>query len=263
MRLEKKITIFVAIGLVILGSFMASFAVTAAGGDFSKIVKTEEYEEKVFDITEDFEDIKVELLSHDLMVLPSEDGDTHFICHEFKNNKYTVDVRGTELVITEKESFDWKDHIMVNYPHTDEILYLPKDSYRDFEATFGSGDMNIQDKFSFAELKGNVGSGDVELNNIFAKEKLTVKTGSGKINLSSCDAASMDLKSGSGDIDFNSCDGINIVISTGSGDVTGSFRTAKTFDANSGSGDVRVPQDGNGGNCKIRCGSGDISIDIG
>ena len=73
----------------------------------------------------------------------------------------------------------------------------------------------------------------------------------------------MDLKSGSGDIDFNSCDGINIVISTGSGDVTGSFRTAKTFDANSGSGDVRVPQDGNGGNCKIRCGSGDITIEIG
>ena len=46
MRLEKKITIFVAIGLVVVGSFMASFAVTAAGGDFSKIVKTEEYEEK-------------------------------------------------------------------------------------------------------------------------------------------------------------------------------------------------------------------------
>ena len=263
MRLEKKITIFVAIGLVIIGSFMASFAVAAAGGDFSKIMKTEEYEEKVFDITEDFEDIKVDLLSHDIKVLPSQDGDTHFICHEFKNNKYTVDVRGTELVITEKESFDWKDHIMVNYPHTDEILYLPKDSYRDFEAELGSGDIDIQDKFSFAEVNINIGSGDVTLGNIFAIEKLHLKTGSGSIDLTSCDAASMDIKSGSGDISFTSCEAMSIVITTGSGDVEGSFRTAKSFDVHSGSGDVRVPQDGNGGNCKVRCGSGDIEITIG
>ena len=46
MRLEKKITIIVAIILVIVGSSMASIAAKAVGNDYSKLVQTEEYEEK-------------------------------------------------------------------------------------------------------------------------------------------------------------------------------------------------------------------------
>lgn len=40
----------------------------------------------------------------------------------------------------------------------------------------------------------------------------------------------------------------------------GAFR--KPFDAKAGSGDMNVPGDGNGGNCVIRTGSGDIDIVI-
>ncbi|RKM59292.1 hypothetical protein D6855_10330 [Butyrivibrio sp. CB08] len=263
MRLEKKITILVAIVLVIVGGLMASFAVKAMGNDFSQLIYTEEYEKKTFDITEDFEDIKVELLSGDLQVLPSTDNKAHFIGFENEKDKFTVDVRGTELVISEKENFKWTDHIMVNYQPRKQVLYLPKAEYRDFVISTGSGDIDIHDRFTFAELEIGVGSGDVDLDNILSKERLKVKTGSGQIDLTKCDAASMELKSGSGDIRFTSCEGMNIEISTGSGDVSGSFRTAKSFDAHSGSGDVRVPSDGNGGNCKIRCGSGDIDVHIG
>ncbi len=262
MRPEKKITIIVAAVLVGLGLGMVCTASLAMRNDFSKLINTVEYEEKTFDITEDFEDIKIEMLSHDLQVLPSTDDKTHFICHEYDNDRYTVEVRGTELLISEKENFKWTDHIMVNYPSTREILYLPGDKYRDFECSLGSGDIDIQDKFTFDDLMIGVGSGDVELGNIMVRQKMAVKSGSGRIELTSCNGASMELKSGSGDILFTSCDGMNIEISTGSGDVTGSFRSAKSFDAHSGSGDVRVPSDGNGGNCRIRCGSGDIFVEI-
>ena len=262
MRLEKKITIIVAIALVLIGSVMACVAARAVGNNFSKLVNTVEYEEKTFEFTQDFDDIKIEMLAHDLQILPSSDNSTHFICHEFEQDKYTVEIRGCELVISEKETYKWTNHIMVNYPSTREILYLPKDTYRDFDCTTGSGDIDINDKFTFDDVRIGVGSGDVDLGNLKVKQKLFVKTGSGRIELTSCDGTSMELKSGSGDIRFTSCDGLNIDISTGSGDVTGSFRTAKSFDVHSGSGDVRVPTDGNGGNCRIRCGSGDITVEI-
>ena len=57
-------------------------------------------------------------------------------------------------------------------------------------------------------------------------------------------------------------DSATIYIKTDTGDVTGTVLEDRHFDVVTNTGDVRVPKEGNGGNCQIITNTGDILIDI-
>ena len=131
------------------------------------------------------------------------------------------------------------------------------------EIETGSGDVKIRDLFAEGSVDIETVSGDVEIFKANAKS-LSIDVTSGDIELQSFLATeSITLEAASGEIDFDSCDALKIRIETTSGDVDGTLLTAKSFDAKASSGDVRVPSnDGNGGTCFVRTGSGDIVIRI-
>jgi DUF4097 and DUF4098 domain-containing protein YvlB len=320
MRLEKKITIIVAVCLVILGVCMMSVSILAAGKDFMNLISTVEYTERTIDIAEDFDEIKLELLSRDLEIYKSVDGQAHFICQESEDEKYTAEVKGNTLVITQKENAKMHISFVVVTPDVHNELYLPNKAYENFTCSLGSGDISMKEDFRFNDVEVKVGSGeaflenftaaelgvtsgsgsiglknlsadgvelkvgsgdvnidglaiskkleaethsgDIEINNIISRGSFSVSTGSGSIDLTDCQSVSMDAKTASGDINLKSCDAMSLNFKTGSGDVTGTLKTAKSFDADTGSGDIKVPADGNGGNCVIRTGSGDIEIEV-
>ncbi len=320
MRLEKKITIIVAVCLVILGVCMMSVSILAAGKDFKNLMTTVEYTERTIDIAEDFDDISIEILGQDLEVYKSGDEQAHFICHETKDDKYTAEVKGDTLVITEDEKDIMHISFMEIHPDVHNELYLPDRAYKDFTCSLLSGDISMKEDFRFSDVEIKVGSGeaflenftaadliitsgsgsielkelmvegaelkvgsgdvnvdglaiskkfeaetlsgDIEINNIVSRGSFSVSTGSGSIDLTDCQSVSMDSKTASGDINLKSCDAMSLNFKTGSGDVTGTLKTAKSFDADTGSGDIKVPADGNGGNCVIRTGSGDIEIKV-
>ena len=209
---------------------------------------------------------------------------------------------GTLKVEEELESKVFNiDGLFVDGINFDTKLYLPKDSYNNLTVSLGSGDINSKENFSFRDIDVVVGSGDVYLSNLASEEvkgktgsgqvwfydskakRVQIKSGSGDIavenlacertfeaEVSSGDVTltevtasqSFDVSTGSGDITLRSCDSMNINMKSGSGKIRGSVKTAKSFDAKSGSGDVNVPESGNGGNCVIRTGSGDIDITV-
>ncbi len=320
MRLEKKITIIVAVCLVILGVCMMSVSILAAGKDFKNLMTTVEYTERTIDIAEGFDDISIEILGQDLEVYKSGDGQAHFICQETENDKYKAEVNGSTLVITEKNEEKWHLNIMELSPDVHNELYLPDRAYEDFTCSLFSGDISMKEDFRFRDVEVKIGSGeaflenftaaelsatsgsgsvqlkeltvdgaevkvgsgdvnidslaiskkleletnsgDIEINSTVSRGSFSASTGSGSIDLTDCQSVSMDVKTFSGDINLKSCDAMNLNFKTGSGDVTGTLKTAKSFDADTGSGEVRVPTDGNGGNCVIRTGSGDIEIEV-
>ena len=57
-------------------------------------------------------------------------------------------------------------------------------------------------------------------------------------------------------------DAAEIEINTSTGDVRGSLASGKQFDAKSGTGKVRVPENSEGGSCKIYASTGNIDIKI-
>ncbi len=282
MRTEKKAAIIVAAALIIVGMAIVAVSVKGVGYEFKKLVGTAEYEEKTYDIAEDFDSVKIDAGFNDIAIVKSDDKDAHFLCYEDEKNKFEVEVKNKTLFITEKS----KKNLNINFGIVNEAgantLYLPKEAYDSFVCKLGSGDIIVDQKLSFGEMVIHVGSGDIIAHDINCKKSLAVKTssgsidladsetegklsaetGSGKIKLDGCVGSSVDLHTGSGDISFFNCDGSNITIKTGSGDVEGTLRTGKKFEAKVGSGDINVPSDSEGGTCTIKAGSGDIDISV-
>ena len=65
---------------------------------------------------------------------------------------------------------------------------------------------------------------------------------------------------GTGNVLFDGFDAKNIDMELSTGDVKGTILTGKVFDAHSDTGKVIVPENKDGGNCKINVSTGDIYI---
>ena len=340
MKIAKNITIFAALGMVVIGVIMIVGAFASAKFDFKNLIKTVNYEEKTYDITEDFSSIDMQIDYQDIWIERSDDENAHFVCYECDSEWFEVSVQNDTLVI-DNQQYDHLN-IMVNYEMGDHsTLYLPKDVYENLKVKDGSGDMVAdKDTFTFEDVDVNIGFGDVMLAGLTADD-LVLYSGSGNLKVEGINAGSADFKTGtgdisivnckiedfvngkvgsgnvdcsqvscnsinfhtgsgdiamngvscasdietvtssgdisltdavsetgfnastgSGDITLNACDAGEMELKTGSGDITGTLKSAMKFDANSGSGDIRVPADGNGGNCSVKTGSGDIDLSI-
>ena len=300
MRIEKKIAIIVASLMLVVGLVMAAASFRAAAGDIKESVVRNQYEAVTKDITEDFENIDISIGDQNLQISKSDNNKAYLICGENDKVRFNVSVSGKTLKIEERSDNRVMnfDGLFAIDDFTSE-LYLPEDEYQNLKVHIGSGDVKMEDAFAFRDVnvtRGsgngyisrvkaeeinaklgsgqlwlsesrcksaeiNVGSGDISVENLECSRDFFAKSSSGKLFLTDVLAsASLEAATGSGDIFLKRCDSLGMNFKTGSGDVTGSVKTAKSFDAKAGSGDVKVPSDGNGGNCVIRTGSGDIDI---
>ncbi len=264
MRTEKKIAIIVASVMLALGLIMAAASFRGFISEIKSSADNSEFTEQTKEISDSFEDIDLHIMDQDISILKSDNGKAYLVCYESEKVKYDVSVSGKTLKIEEKarRSFFDVDDLWSFGKSYHSKLYLPEDKYNNINARVGSGDLLIED-FEADSMQLKTGSGDIAAENLKCRRELSAEVGSGKIFLTEVNvSASLKAHTGSGDIILKSVDGMNIDLSTGSGDITGSVRTAKSFDAHAGSGDVDVPADGNGGNCVIKTGSGDISITV-
>ncbi len=242
MRTEKKIILIIAVILVVIGIGMMAVSVMTSGLKFVKAGGTSEYEQKKYDVAEDFDNLKITIGFQDIAIERSEDGQTHYICYEDDNTKFDVEVQGKTLIITQRQTEKWDFNFNFSDFNVHSTLYLPKDIYENVAIITGSGDVSISSGFNFSDLDVKVGSGEIDIQDF---ESIAIK-----------------LETGSGDIDLKSCDAKDITIITGSGDVRGTLKSGKKFDAVAGSGDVDVPASSGEGTCKVRTGSGDIDFEI-
>ncbi len=282
MRTEKKVAIIIAAALMALGTGMMTVSAASARTNFTELIRTDEYEVKTYDITEDFENIEIGVGMNDIIFQKSANKKAYFTCAETDKISYSVDVKNDTLVIKEKKNKTIIDLVSFNNCPSN-ILYLPKDTYEKVTGTLGSGDITIDEAFSFDELSLKIGSGDITVNNAQCKNKFEIttssgkitvadvtsggsfeaKTGSGRIELTNCVGETVELKTGSGRISLDNCDGQSLSMSSGSGSIRGTLRTGKVFTAKAGSGDVSVPASTEGnGTCTIKTGSGDIEITV-
>jgi DUF4097 and DUF4098 domain-containing protein YvlB len=267
---------------MVIGLGMMAVSAASAKNDYKQLIKTENVEEKTYDIEESFDNIEIGVGMNDLIVKRSEDKAAHFFCTETERIKYNVEVKNNTLYIKEKNNKTLINIVsFANSPSN--VLYLPKDTYESVTGTLGSGDIIIDEAFSFADLSLKVGSGDVKISNVKCQNLFKAHTGSGAINatsvtsegsfeattgsgrieLTSCVGTTVELKTGSGRIVFDDCDGTDLKMSTGSGDIRGTLRTGKAFTTKAGSGDVIVPSGTKeNGTCEVKTGSGDIEISV-
>ena len=294
----KRIFVFAGI-LASIGLFVAFFGLLLLEFDFTKLDRME-YEERVYEFTENFDSIHMDLDTADVRFVLAEDGVCRVECMESQKLKYTVEAKDGVLNVVIKDSRKWYDYIALFSSSQPMTVYLPKTQYDRLSIDVSTGDVQIPDGFTFDKLtlEGSTGdvsfgrvsvnsmdirvsTGDIELTGVRAtnmtlkvstgeislsdvrtEETLSVETSTGGVKLTDVIAYRMKVECTTGDVELKRCDAASIRIETSTGDVEGTLRSGKNFTTDSNTGDVDVPRDSDGGVCEIFTDTGDIRITI-
>lgn len=171
------------------------------------------------------EEIELSLLSMDVQILPSRDGQLHVYLAEGKEKaKYLEEsVSGNRYFAREKNRSQGKKFLGIAFligMNRDEDLKLIVEAPQQMKAVTVktmSGDLQVRGITAEATVLETM-SGDATLREANG-EKLTIKTASGDISLLNAGGSNMVVQSTSGDVDWRGAGSENTQITTTSGDV--------------------------------------------
>lgn len=280
--MRKKTLLWLSAGalLVLLGGAIFFGALVAAKFDFLKF-STSIYEDKIYEITEDFASISVLATTADIAVVPT-DGTARVECHELKNVTHTVAVKDGVLTVEEKDTRAWYEHIGIAFGSQRVTVYLPEGLWQALTVRASTSDVRVSG-LTFGAIDVALSTGDVEIRNATCTGAVTLEADTGDVELENVTCAALLTKADTGDlamervivsgeltverdtgdVELEACDAATIRIKTSTGDVEGTFLTDKTFVVQTSTGQKRVPQGTSGGLCEITTSTGDIEIRIG
>ena len=237
-------------------------------------------ETKTLEITEEFKDINLDLITYDILIHPSNSENVKIVYTENEKVKCTISVVDSVLKITDKDTSNWLDRLF-SYGEKSVNVYLPEKEYNDLIINLTTGDVKFLSTATFNNVSVEVTTGDIE-GSINTKKNLTIKTTTGDVEISnvncenltingtSCDVELLNviatetfkIKITTGDVEFTACDSKFIEITSTTGDVIGSLLTGKAFTVSSTTGEKIYPENSSGGTCKVKTTTGDIKIKL-
>lgn len=280
--MRKKTLLWLSAGalLVLLGAVIFFGALVAAKFDFMKF-STSSYEDKNYEITEEFTSISVLATTADIFVVPT-DGAARVECHELQNITHTVTVRDGVLTIEEKDRRAWHERIGITFGSQHVTVYLPKGTWQALAVRSATSDVRVSG-LTFGEIDVALNTGDVVINGVTCTGAVTLSATTGDAELKDLTCAALVSKADTGDlamervtctgalsverdtgdVEFDACDAAEIIIETSTGDVEGNLLSGKAFAVHTDTGEVRIPQNSAGGKCEITTSTGDIEITVG
>ena len=291
----------IATFLILLGAVMFTGAMAGYGWDFTEL-STADYEDNIYEITDDFDDIIVDSDVSDIVFKHSSDGRCIVECHENRDSIHSVTVRDNTLVIDDAGPLPWYIWISISFDSPKVTVYLPDTDYGNLDIELDTGDVTVPDGFLFdnvdvstdtgdvdfsASVTDNIhmdsDTGDIELSNVECGKDIRIDVDTSDVDIidvrcrnlviegdtgeksliRTLVTESIRIQSSTGDVEFHDSDASQIRVDTDTGDVTGNILTTKVFDARSDTGDVDVPNGTSGGICTIRTSTGDIDITVG
>ncbi len=241
MKPIKKVFIIIAICCIVAGSIAASFAAAALlnGGEG---VRTEISEKKTVNITEPFQNIKINEIIHDVEVLPSADGSCRVEYYDIDKFFHSISVDNGTLSISYSDQRKWFDFFGMSLSGNLVLrLYLPEESYRSLKIKGLSSDINVSPDFNFGEAE--------------------IECGSGSLKFSGCVEGSLSADSTSGDIYLENLSCGELSARSSSGNVILSDLRAEELSAGASSGNVKISSAAVSGKISLSTTSGDIKLD--
>ena len=282
--MRKKTLLWLSVGalLVLLGGAIFFGALVAANFDFLKFT-TSKYEDRTYEITEDFTSISILASTADVLIVPTDGTVARVECRELKNVTHTVAVKDGVLTVEEKDTRAWYEHIGITFGLQQQVtVYLPEGLWQALTVRASTSDVRVS-WLTFGAIDVALSTGDVEIRNATCTGAVTLVASTGDVEFENVTCAALLTKADTGDlamervivsgelaverdtgdVELEACDAATIRIKTSTGDVEGTFLTDKTFAVQTGTGRKRVPQGTSGGLCEITTSTGDIEIRIG
>lgn len=255
---SKKIILIVAVVMLVVGILISVAAIALVGFQFTRF-NTEEYEEKIFTVEEEFSSLAVREPSKDVRILPWSENYTKVICYEAKKVTHRVEVEEDTLKVTCDDRRSWFDcfGVWVNMDLETKI-FLPEKQYRSLVVESSSGDLVVKDGLSFESAELRSSSGDI----VFGSDvtgRLFCKSSSGELTLTGTTFGELEAKSSSGDIEMRSLTGGSVKASCSSGDISVEGLRVGDTDFHSNSGTIHL-SDSKTGALRLATSSGDIRL---
>lgn len=286
-KIITKIVSFSLLGLVII------YIIVGLGRAFY-LKSTEEV--KTYVIEESFNNINIDVTTDDINIYLSDEN--KIVCVENKKVSLENKVVSDTLFINRIDNRKFYD-LSFNFNSFKIDLYLSYETIQSLNIECSTGNINIQNGFTFTnvDISSSTGSininsnvtdnlfldndtGNIKISNCDKMGNIDIDTDTGNISLSNVNANKIEIETDTGDtrltntilkedlniegstgsVYFDGFDAANIYIELSTGDVKGTILSNKFFVAKSNTGKVIVPQTREGGECIIIVDTGDINI---
>ena len=211
-----KIWLIVAASLVLLGAVIFCGVMVVLNWDFGKL-GTSKMATNSYDISESFENIKVDTTEAEIVFLKSADENCKVICYERENMTHTVEVVDGTLNVKVNDTRKWYQYIGVFSSHPMLTVYLPEGEYCSVAVKGSTGAVSIPKEFEFADMDISLSTGGVK-NHASVSNSAKIKTTTGHITIEGASVGSLELSVSTGAVELSSVEceeNIEIKVSTG------------------------------------------------
>ena len=246
-----------ALSMIALGAMLTAFSSCSSdkvGFLFS------DYETASFDVSDNFDDISIEVDTADVNFLVSEDDKCHVVSYTQKNINCSVMVEDNVLKISTQDDRAWYEYIHIGVEKSSLCIYLPKSEYSALTLNGSTGDIMLSQNFKFESIDIAISSGDLNIS-ASADGAVKLKARTGDISLSDMSAESIAITVSTGDITVKdvACDGdISLKSTTGKSNLKNI--TCNNLSSNASTGDIEMENVISGGKITMKRGSGDVSM---
>ena len=275
MKKRTKAAVIIAISLIITGVIVFTATMFSLDFDFSKLDNSV-YVTNTYEYTDGVKNIKADLDSTDIKVLPSEDDTLKVVCNEKEDAPHRVSVEGDTLIIenTEKEWYEYLS--VVNIDRSEITLYIPEKfataviiysndytgtaytSVYNIDLETDTGDITVEDfnylKSVTAEtdtgdiylynsnisiIKAQADTGNINIRKVTSSVSLETETDTGHTTIEKCNLTDITAEASTGDITFREVNTLKIITAeTSTGDITFEKSDAENIYAKASTGDI-------------------------
>ena len=252
--------LIVAAVLIVAGIVVCGASATFVKFDFTQF-NTVEQELNRYDVDGDFKDIKVNVDTEDVKLVPVTDGKCYVECLEEKGSHHIVGVNGDTLTIEREKGETHFVFFAINTESPRVTVYLPKDRYDSLTVESSTGDMNIPGDFVFGNIELTTDTGHIECE-ASSQGSIRLKASTGDMELENITAKDLNLESSTGDMDIDSVAvSGDVYIKVSTGEVKLRKVTCVGLTTIGSTGDIELIDTVASGDMNIERDSGEVSFD--
>lgn len=210
-----KIMLMIAAICIGLGAVFFVLLMSVNGWDFSKLGG--KYQEKTYEITQDFHSISIDTKTADIHFVLSENEQCKVVCFEKEKTLHNVEVENGVLSVALNDQRKWYDYIEISTKSAKITVSLPKTQYQSLIVKGGTGIIELPKNLQFESADLKMSTGDVYCAATILKTlKITTSTGDIIVENDSVGAAELSVSTGDVRISSLNCQGdLSISVSTG------------------------------------------------
>lgn len=212
--MKKKILI-TSVSLLIGGFLCAVVGLAIAGFDFTKLGNP--LETNTHTITEDFNNIAIDVDTANVRFAKSSDDSCTVVCAERVNAKHSVSVQDGTLRITVPE-MKWYGYIGLNSGKESVTLYLPQTTFNSLVVETDTSDVDMPTGFLYQRAVVETDTGDIRWK-ATVTDSLSLTVDTGDVEVKGAGITTLRVESDTGDVELAGLLCQNVFVETESGDV--------------------------------------------